>query len=80
VPDFRDTTPTTPKASKKQGNYTKSSRTCGSFGAALTDQVAGSSANNSARNRGKPDETIEYRVIKSPRQPPAYFIGRLRLN
>jgi len=37
VPDFR-------------GNHTKSSRTGGSFVAALTDQVAGSKTNSSARN------------------------------
>jgi len=33
-----------------RGHHTKAFRTSGSFGAALTDQVAGSRTNSSARN------------------------------
>jgi len=33
-----------------RGNQTKSSRTCGSFGAVLTYEIAGSRTNSSARN------------------------------
>jgi len=33
-----------------RGNHTKSSRTCGGFGAGLTDEIAGSRTNRSARN------------------------------